>query len=552
PAPDYGPEWVGRAPRSPREEILCGLFAEVLGLTGISIDDSFFALGGHSLLATRLVSRIRSVLDAELSVRQLFETPTVAGLATALDGATQARAAVRVASPRPERLPLSLAQRRLWFLDQFEGPSAAYHLPVALRLSGSLDREAMERAIADVVARHESLRTVFAEDAEGPYQLVLDASRARPELTVITTDARHLDEELNRAARREFDLCEDLPLRAVLFELGDDEYALLIVIHHIAGDAWSMGPLARDLTAAYTARTVGEAPSWSPLPVQYADYSLWQSEVLGSDEDPDSEVARQLAYWQAELEDLPQELVLPTDRSRPAVASYEGDRVEFEIPAAVYRELTTIARDTQSSPFMVLQAALAALLTRMGAGTDIPLGTPIAGRTDDALDDLIGFFVNTLVLRTDTSGDPTFTELVDRVRTQNLTAYAHQDLPFERLVEVVNPERSLSRHPLFQVLLTFNNTDQGAGEAIASLPGVSVAEQRVEAGAAKFDLSFRFAEQRDESGGVAALHGALDFSTDLFDRGTAVALVARLVRVLECVVADPLVRVGGVDVWVAG
>ncbi|MGA4844596.1 amino acid adenylation domain-containing protein [Streptomyces sp. G45] len=550
PAPDYSTDTaVGRAPRSPREEILCGLFAEVLGLESVSIDDDFFTLGGHSLLATKLVSRVRSALSVELPVRRLFEAPTVARLSGALDGAGAARAAVRAVSPRPARLPLSLAQRRLWFLHEFEGPSAAYNIPVALRLSGALDRAAMEQAVADVVARHESLRTVFAEDADGPYQVILDADRARPELTVVATDEAGLGAELSRAARTAFDLRADLPLRAWLFELGGDEYALLVVAHHIAGDAWSMGPLARDLTAAYAARVQGEAPAWQPLPVQYADYSLWQHDVLGSEDDADSEIARQLGYWRQTLAGLPEELALPADRPRPAVASYQGDRVEFEVPAAVHERLLGLAREAQASPFMVLQAALATLLTRLGAGTDIPLGTPIAGRTDDALDGLIGFFVNTLVLRTDTSGDPTFAELVARVREADLGAYAHQDLPFERLVEVVNPERSLSRHPLFQTLLTFNNTDQGAAEAVASLPGLAVSGQSVDVGAAKFDLSFRFAETRaSRADGDALLSGALDFSTDLFDRATAEALVARLIKVLETVTADPQVRVGAVDV----
>ncbi|MEU7650351.1 amino acid adenylation domain-containing protein, partial [Streptomyces huasconensis] len=546
PAPDYSAEATGRAPRSPREDILCGLFAEVLGLDSVTIDDDFFTLGGHSLLATKLVSRIRTALSVELPVRRLFEAPTVARLSGALDGADAARAAVRAVVPRPARLPLSLAQRRLWFLHEFEGPSDAYNIPVALRLSGALDRAAMERAVADVVARHESLRTVFAEDADGPYQVVLDAERARPELTVVATDEAGLGAELSRAARTAFDLRADLPLRAWLFELGGDEYALLLVAHHIAGDAWSMGPLARDLTAAYTARVAGSAPAWAPLPVQYADYSLWQHDVLGSEEDAGSEIARQLGYWKQALAGLPEELALPTDRPRPAVASYRGDRVEFEVPAVVHERLLGLARAAQASPFMVLQAALATLLTRMGAGTDIPVGTPIAGRTDDALDGLIGFFVNTLVLRTDTSGDPTFAELVGRVREADLGAYAHQDLPFERLVEVVNPERSLSRHPLFQTLLTFNNTDQGAAEAVASLPGLTVSGQSVDVGASKFDLSFRFAESRTD--GDALLSGALDFSTDLFDRATAEALVARLLKVLETVAADPQVRIGAVDV----
>ncbi|GDY48198.1 hypothetical protein SANT12839_090800 [Streptomyces antimycoticus] len=547
PAPDYGPEGIGgRAARSPREEILCGLFAEVLGVETVTIDDDFFHLGGHSLLATKLVSRIRTVLDVELAVRRVFEAPTVAELAAVLDASAVVRSAVRAVVPRPARLPLSLAQQRLWFLHQFEGPSATYNIPVALRLRGALDEAALRSALGDVVARHESLRTLFAEDAEGSYQTVLDTAEA--ELTVAATDREAIHDELSHAIRTPFDLTHDVPLRAWLFQLGDDEQVLLLVAHHIASDAWSMGPLARDLTAAYATRvTTGDAPGWEPLPVQYADYSIWQREMLGAEDDPDSEINRQLTYWKEALADLPEELPLPFDRSRPATSSYEGDRITFEVPPGLYGELTRVARERRASLFMVVQTALSTLLTRLGAGTDIPLGTAIARRTDDALDDLVGFFVNTLVLRTDTSGDPTFAELLDRVRGKDLEAYAYQDLPFERLVEVVNPERSLSRHPLFQTMLTLNNTEQGGASAAASLPGLSVTSEPVAAAAAKFDLSFRLAERRGGADGGAVLEGALDFSTDLFDRATAQSIAERFVRVLSALAENPDRRIGDVE-----
>ncbi|MGW5450118.1 amino acid adenylation domain-containing protein, partial [Streptomyces asiaticus] len=548
PAPDYGPGSTGgRAPRSPREEILCGLFAEVLGLESVTIDDDFFGLGGHSLLATKLVSRIRSVLDVELAVRRVFEAPTVAELATVLDASAAVRSPLRAVEPRPARLPLSLAQQRLWFLHQFEGPSATYNIPVALRLSGELDERALRLALGDVVARHESLRTVFAEDGDGPYQVVRDAEAVG--LTVVRTDEARLRTELLGAARHAFDLRAERPLRVWLFELGDDAYVLLVVAHHIASDAWSMGPLARDLTSAYAARVgSGGAPGWEPLPVQYADFSIWQREVLGAEDDPDSEITRQLAYWKAALADLPEELPLPFDRPRPAAATYQGDSVSLDLAPELHEKLTRIARERRASLFMVVQAALSTLLTRLGAGTDIPLGTPVAGRTDDALDDLVGFFVNTLVLRTDTSGDPTFAELIERVRARDLEAYAYQDLPFERLVEAVNPERSLSRHPLFQTMLTLNNTEQGAETAVASLPGLTVATEPVAVGGAKVDLSFRLGERRGggADGGVV-LEGALDFSTDLFDRATAQGIAERFVRVLTVLAEDPERRIGEVE-----
>ncbi|MGP3954330.1 condensation domain-containing protein, partial [Streptomyces sp. 7N604] len=517
----------------------CDLFAEVLGVPAVSIDDDFFQLGGHSLLATRLVSRIRTALDAELAVRQLFETPTVAGISAALEGASVARRGVTV-RPRPDRIPLSYAQQRLWFLNQFEGPTATYNIPVSLRLTGPLDREAMRQALADVVARHESLRTVFTEDAEGSYQMILEPQVTHPELTVVESDPDTIDEQLREAARRGFDLSAETPLRATLFALGDEEHVLLLLLHHIVSDAWSRGPLARDLAAAYAARTAGEVPSWSPLPVQYADYSLWQREVLGSEEDPGSEISRQLAYWREALAGLPDQLELPTDRPRPAVASHRGERIAFEVPTELYERVVALARETQASPFMVVQAGLAALLTRLGAGTDIPIGTPIAGRTDDALENLVGVFINTLVLRTDTSGDPTARALIERVRAQSLSAYAHQDLPFERLVEVINPERSLSRHPLFQVLLAFNNTDTAAvDDAVAQLPGLTVTRAATDTGVGKFDLSFAFADRRGAGNEQAGLQGVLEYSTDLFDPATVEALGQRFLRVLEAMVTGP-------------
>ncbi|GLP67088.1 dimodular nonribosomal peptide synthase [Streptomyces sp. TUS-ST3] len=545
------PETTATAPesrtaRTPREDILCGLFAELLGVPRVGIDDDFFALGGHSLLATRLVGRIRSVLRAELTVRQLFEAPTVAALSRTLDTASAARPALRPAEPRPERIPASHAQRRLWFLHRFEGPSPTYNIPFALRLTGELDRTALRAALADLTGRHEALRTVFSEDAEGPRQLVLPAAEARPELTVVASvEPTSLEREITAAAGYAFDLEAEVPLRAWLFETGEREQVLLLLVHHIAGDGWSVPLLARDLTAAYTARLDGRAPEWRPLPVQYPDYTLWQRDTLGSEDDPDSPVAGQLAYWRETLSGLPEELPLPADRPRPAVAGGRGGRVLYEVPRALHERIVAVARACQASPFMVVQAAVAALLTRLGAGEDIPLGTPVAGRTDDALDDLVGFFVNTLVLRTDTSGNPAFRELVTRVRETDLAAYAHQDVPFERLVEVLNPRRSPSRHPVFQTMLTFNNTDRRPGDGLR-LPGLDAAALPADTGTAKFDLLFSFAERQDADGRPAGLGAGLEFSTDLFDQDTAETLVARLLRLLDTVTAAPERAIGDV------
>ncbi|WP_327171143.1 amino acid adenylation domain-containing protein [Streptomyces sp. NBC_01336] len=554
PDPEFTTAAQSRAPRTPQEEILCGLFADILGLSGtgtgtgtgsgVGIDDSFFDLGGHSLLATRLVSRIRTALDAELSVRQLFETPTVLGIAEALTSATTARTAI-TAGPRPTHIPLSFAQQRLWFLHQYEPGSSLYNIPIALRLTGDLDTGALHTALTDVVARHESLRTLFTQntDTTDPHQVVLDVDRARPVLEVVGTTEADLDGQLAAAARYSFDLTGELPFRACLFETGADRRVLLLLMHHIVGDGWSMGPLARDLTTAYAARVEGRAPAWAPLPVQYADFTLWQRSNLGSEDDPESLASRQLSAWQAELEGLPAEIELPTDRPRPAEPSHRGGSVDLDLSAELHAAVIELAGKQNVTPFMVVQAALAALLSRVGAGADIPLGTAVAGRDDAAVENLVGFFVNTLVLRTDLSGNPTFRELLDRVRRTDLAAFGRQDVPFERLVEVLNPERSLSRHPLFQTALSWNTE-----AAVLDLSGVAPERQRVHVGTAKFDLNVVLAEQRTASGGAAGILGQIEYSLDLFDRETVVGLAERLVRLLTAAVADPRLRVGEIEI----
>ena len=319
----------------------------------------------------------------------------------------------------------------------------------------------------------------------------------------------------------------------------------MIVMHHIAGDGWSMGVLARDLGTAYAARCTGQAPGWAPLPVQYADYAIWQREVLGSEDDPDSPAAVQLGYWRRALAGIPDELALPADRPRPAEFSHRGGLVDVQVSADVHAGLVEVARAGRATLFMVVQAALAVLLSRHGAGTDVPVGTVVAGRGDAALDELVGFFVNTLVLRTDLSGDPTFAELVSRVREADLAAYAHQDLPFEHLVEAVSPARSLARHPLFQVMLTFQIAQD---EAEWQLPGLSVSPTRSETDTARVDISASLAERRTGDGAPAGIEGALLYSADLFDRATAEALAGRLAGVLGQVAADPGVRVSQVGV----
>ncbi|MGW7068675.1 non-ribosomal peptide synthetase, partial [Streptomyces sp. NPDC054872] len=407
-----------------------------------------------------------------------------------------------------------------------------------------LDRVALAAALRDVIARHESLRTVFPEGTDGtPFQHLLDADDACPSLMAVPVPEAELAEAVATETSRGFDLTSEPPLSACLFAVGG-AHVLVVVLHHIAGDGWSLAPLARDLTEAYGARTAGSAPQWAPLPVQYADYALWQRELLGDESDPESLLSRQLAYWRTQLGDLPEQLHLPTDRSRPTASTFRGDLVEFALDAELHGRLVGLARESGASVFMVVQAAFAALLSRLGAGTDIPIGSPVAGRTDEALDDLVGFFINTLVLRTDLSGDPTFRELVERVRETDLAAYAHQDVPFEHLVEVVNPTRSTSRHPLFQVMLTLQNN----ARADMRLSDLTLEQEGTPAETAKFDLSLSMHETQDADGGAAGLNGAFEFAVDLFDRATVEGIAERFGRLLSAAIAEPDRPVGDLEI----
>ncbi|MFJ6777578.1 condensation domain-containing protein, partial [Kitasatospora sp. NPDC091257] len=358
---------------------------EVLDVPSVGIDDNFFALGGHSLLATRLISRIRTTLNAELGIRDLFRNPTVVGVVEKLKDGGPARPAL-VAGARPEVLPLSFAQQRLWFLDQLEGASATYNSPFAFRLHGTVDIEALRGAIGDVVGRHEALRTVYPTVDGEPRQLILPVEAARVPFTVEPCTEEELAERINAEAFGLFRLSTELPLRVALFTLGEDESVLVLTLHHIASDGWSSGPLWSGVASAYRARLAGSVPVWEPLAVQYADYTLWQHNQLGEILD------EQLTYWRDLLGELPQEMALPFDRPRPAAASHDGELLEFHFDAQLHAELEGLARRHGVTLFMVLHAALAALLSRLGAGTDVPIGTVVAGRSDQALDDVVGFF----------------------------------------------------------------------------------------------------------------------------------------------------------------
>ncbi|MFC4036159.1 amino acid adenylation domain-containing protein [Streptomyces polygonati] len=565
---------------SPREEILCGLFAEVIGAERIGPDDDFFTAGGHSMMGVRLMNRIRTVLGVEVRIRDLFLAPTPAALARRI-----ARLAVSddrpplVPAERPERVPMSYAQLRLWFIDQLEGPGRSYNIPFALRLDRPLDPEVLADALADVAGRHEALRTVYPAPDGRPYQKVLTG--VRPELQVVRTTPERVAGAVDAAAGHVFDLADEIPFRAWLIEAatgsagtgagtaharppaaastaapgtdgtdgtdGTVTQTLVLLLHHIATDGWSTDPLLDDLAEAYTARAAGRTPGWQPLPVQYADYTLWQDRTLGSADDPGSATARHLAYWKQQLADAPPVLELPAARTRPADSSHAGAQAPLSLDADTHRRLARIAHAGGATLFMVVQAALAATLTRHGAGTDLPLGTVVAGRDDEALDRLVGFFVNTLVLRCDTSGSPTFTELLARVRETDLAAYAHQDLPFDRLVEHLNPQRSTAHHPLVQVMVQVHPAEDTAVKD-TPLAGTPVG---FETGFTKFDLTLSLWETKDAAGGPGGLSGVLEYATELYDAATAESFAERLARVLRAVARAPERPVDDIDLLTA-
>ncbi|MCV7024868.1 amino acid adenylation domain-containing protein, partial [Mycolicibacterium novocastrense] len=532
------------------EEILAGVYAQVLGLERVGVDESFFELGGDSLSAMRLIAAINTALDVDLAVRTVFEAPTVAQLAP-LVGAGGGGLEPLHAGARPSVVPLSFAQTRLWFLDQLQGPSAVYNLAVALRLTGPLDVEALGAALADLVGRHESLRTMFPAVDGMPHQLVVPAEGADFGWRIVDAtgwSASEVEEAVGNTAQRPIDLAAEIPLRATLFRVTADEHVLVAVVHHIAADGVSVAPLVRDLGVAYASRSAGSAPDWAPLAVQYADYTLWQRAQLGDFSDDHSRIAAQLVYWQGALAGMPERLQLPTDRPYPPVADQRGAAVAVDWSAELQQRVSAVAREHGATSFMVVQAALAVLLAAHSSSTDVAVGFPIAGRRDPALDDLVGFFVNTLVLRVDLAGDPTVADLFAQVRHRSLAAYEHQDVPFEVLVERLNPTRSLAHHPLVQVMLAWQNQQDDDPVAGLTLGELQVESLPVDLHTARLDLAFSLAERWNPDGEPGGIGGSVQFRTDVFDAASIEALIERLRRVLDSMVADPRRRVSSLDV----
>ena len=424
----------------------------------------------------------------------------------------------------------------MWFLNQFDTASGVDNIPAAIRLSGALDVTALRAAVADVVARHEILRTIYPDTADGPVQRVLSPAQVPARFDVVPITADEVLPAVAEVIAAGFDVTTEIPFRIRLLQVSATEFVLVFVAHHIAADGWSMGPLTRDLMVAYAARAEGEDPAWAPLPVQYADYSIWQRNLLGSEDDPGSLLRAQADYWRTALAGLPDELNLPADRPRPTVQSFRGGRVTFEIDTELHQRLQRLAREHNATMFMVVHSALALLLARLSGTDDIAIGTPIAGRGEAEVDDLIGMFVNTLVLRTRVPGGATFGELLASAKDADLQAFAHADIPFERLVESIAPERSTARHPLFQVALSFANLPEGTFE----LPGLRVSGLDVDVDTAKFDLSLTMREAAEGDG----MYAEFSYARDLFDEETITVFAQRFTRLLTAITTEPATPVG--------
>jgi amino acid adenylation domain-containing protein/non-ribosomal peptide synthase protein (TIGR01720 family) len=526
-------EDISARPRTPVEELLSGIIAQVLQVERVGRDDNFFDLGGHSLLATQVISRLREALRVELPLRSLFESPTVGDLAASVEAIMSeqkgAAAPPVTAVPREEPLPLSFAQQRLWFLDQLDPNSPLYNIPGALRLHGSLNVAALERALNEIVRRHEVLRTNFVTVKRDPVQVITP----QVDLPLPVIDLRDVPPEEEEAAlrrlseeeaRRPFNLAVDRLLRVKLLRLADDEHALLFTIHHIVSDGWTMGILVRETTVLYDAFAAGKPSPLAELPVQYADFAVWQHRWLQGEA-----LEAQLQYWKKQLGGSPAALRLPTDRARSSEPDFHGALLPVAFPADVSRALTSLSRRENVTLFMTLLAAFKALLYYYTEEPDLIVGTPVANRNRVETESLIGFFVNTLVMRTDLSGNPTFRELLGRVREVVLQAHTHQDLPFEKLVAELQTGKSLNRAPLFHVWFVLQN----APLSPVQLQGLTLSPLPVHSGTARHELKLDLFETPD------GLRGSFEYNTSLFDASTVARFSEHLELLLSHVSEQP-------------
>ena len=535
PAPERQKESY-RAPRTPEEEMLCGIFADVLFLDRVGVDDNFFALGGHSLTATRLVSHVRATLEIDVPLKLLFEAPSVAQLAPHLRGAHKPRIPL-VRQDRPERIPLSNSQQRLWFIDQLEGSSAQYNLPEALRLRGELDIPALCQSIQAIVQRHETLRTHFAYADGTPFQIIKQELKIElPIEDLSTLPEREQQTRVLAALNQEFELPFDLsrgPLfRMRLFKLGERDYIFLRTLHHIISDGWSQAVFNNEFMQFYEAFHKGEANPLQPLALQYADYAIWQRRLL-----TEEKVANDLQYWKNQLAGIPEQLELPKDRLRQARRTYGADVCSITVPAEILAALKRVGHAYDATLYMALLSTFALLLQRYSGQDDIVVGSPIANRQDSQLEQLIGFFVNSLIMRVRVNAGQSLPELLAAVRGTALEAYQHQDLPFERLVEELSPERRLNAAPIFQVVFALQNAGMAAEEfRNLHVEAVAADEPRV-----RIDLEVHAVEH----------NGVLDFhwlySRDLFDRWRMEQMAAHYLRLLEAVVGNPQQQLAAFD-----
>nr|ACJ60991.1 TEG8 [uncultured soil bacterium] len=544
PAPDLAGRASEKAPESETEKVLCALFGEILGVDQVGVDDAFHDLGGSSALAMRLIARIREELGADLPIRQLFSSPTPAGVARAL--AAKSRPALEAVT-RPDRVPLTARQLRAWLLARPGEETAGLHISVALRLRGRLDVPALEAALRDVVARHEILRTTFPGDAQSVHQHIREGVAVA--LTPRPTTEEDLPALLARRREHHFDLTRDLPWRYRLFELSEKEHVLYVKAHRIAADDDSTDVFFRDLAAAYGARREGRAPERAPLALQFADYAIWERRLLEDEGEQDSLINEQIVFWRDNLAGIDGETVLPFDRPRPAVPSRRAATVALRLDAGPHARLMEAVDSAGADTLQVVHAALAMLLTKFGAGHDLVIGTTLP-RDEDLIDlePMIGPFARPLALRTDVSGDPTFLEVLARTQEAVRAARQHLDVPFERIAELLDLPASLSRHPVFQVGLEVSEEDIGAWDA-TELPALRTSVEPGGPEAIELDLAFRLIERRDEDDNEDGIEGTLRYAADLFDQATAESAARRLVRVLEQVAENPHRRISDLDIF---